>query len=466
MASSNSALAINNAFALVGKSGDSQKEQSRGEKNDAILPTAKTRSAINLLSYSTPQGLEDDEVPLRPLLQDLFNWDGNNHVNKPLIQAFKKAINTPGKYPHAVELTAYLAAMSPMLEADQLARLYPLVDEVDSAFAPTKYTIQLGNRLKQALSGFSKQRIEKLSASLWRESHAGRWWNITAGLDVNPDELNDVEYEPKTADDIFDDIKTTFYSNDTLHRVRNTVDWNPKYHEVFAQSVMSQEIAQISEEYSSRLEHGDYVHPDIAVYLSGLPWLAPYQRPESPVNGLLKHLLIIFDEMPAENRRTPKKPQRFSELFPNIYLQAGASDEYPVFNSIQQLNGKTITGSHEVSVINNRISLAENAEYMSNCTLSYENRIKKGKQTLLFVDDGKGNAHNITINLSEKTGKWTMGKINARFNNSGNVDSKVKQSIQEFIDSLPKADTHYLTYLNRFKDDDEKKEPTFEYSLY
>src|SRR5699024_9883077 len=137
----NSKNAILNAFKLIGQT------QDNSENAPAIIPTAKTRKGLDFLEKNTPDTIKNQNIALKSLLQDIFNWNGENKVNKPLVRAFGEAIETPGKYPQTVELTAYLAAVAPLLEADHLADMYELVHEVDTAFAPAKYTMQLSNQL-------------------------------------------------------------------------------------------------------------------------------------------------------------------------------------------------------------------------------------------------------------------------------------------------------------------------------
>lgn len=451
----NSKLAINNALKLLGRA-----PVGENKGTTPVLPTGRTRKALDLLENSTPQKLQDDRVAIKPLLQDLFNWKGGNKVNKPLIRAFGEALNKPGKYPQTVELTAFLAAMAPMLEADQLARMYTVVDKVETAFAPAKYTLQLYNMLNKVFGDFSPERRERLSFSLWEESHQGRWWNLTTGLNMEPN-LPENDLQAITSEEIFDSIKKVFYENRSrdLFNGENLVDWNPTYQNIFSQTPMSSEIAELSEDYSEKLKAGENVHPDIAVYLSSLPWLAPYQRPESPVGGLLKFLNHVLESI-GDDVPKPKKPRTFSELFPNVYLQEGAYDKYPIYPHLEILDGKEI-GKHRISVIKNRVALTENAQYMGNCTASYEGRIKKGKQTMLFSDDGE-KQHNILVIMREN-GSWALGEVNTRYNRGDN-DPQLYQAMQKYVSEMPPADDKYMNYLAFMESDN--KSFRYSYSLY
>lgn len=471
MKASGSKAAINNAFSLIGKStakeagGVTKNSDGTEQKTHAILPTARTRKALDILTRNTPETFAEAGISLKPFLQDLFNWDGNNHVNKPLIRAFRDAINTEGKYPHAVELTGYLAALAPLLEADQLARMYSLVNTVNTAFAPTKYTMQLSERLNKVFSEFSPERRERLASSLWEQSHNGRWWNLTAGIDMEA-ETPQEEFEEKTAEEIFSEMRNTFENvkNNRVLNNNDVVEWNPHYQEVFAQIPMSQEIAHFSEEYSQRLSAGEFVHPDIAVYLSSLSWLSPEQRPESPVSGLLKFLIQVVELLEESNeRKKPKKPKTFSDLFPSVYLQVGSYNEFPLFPNIKNLDGKTIAEGHKIQVIKNRVSLAENAKFMGNCTLSYENRFKGGEESLLLIDDGK-TQHNVSIK-SNGTRGWSVAEINARYNQGHNIDDTVRNEITSIVQKMPPITDEYAAFLSQVSNR-ETKTHVFSYSVY
>lgn len=433
---------IQNAFALIGKQTEAQ--------TVSTLPTARARKAIDFLANSTPVELAEKETPLRPLLQDLYNWDGGNHVNKPLIRAFEEAINTPGKYPQAVELTGFLVALSPLLEADQIARMYKVINDVPLAFAPAKYTIQLNSLLEHTFKEFSPERRERLALSLWEESHKGRWWNLTAGIEF--EHVENIEYEPRTPEEIFDGIKKVF------HNHRENLDWNPQYQTTFSTAKPSKDIALLAENYKDKLEVGEYVHPDIAVYLSGLPWLAPSQRPESPVGGLLKALKGILENI--EGYKKPKKPRKFSELFPHVKLQAGAQNQYPFFPPLQNWNGQTI-GEGRFQLIRNRVALAHNAKHMGNCTLSYADRMKKGEYALFYFETG-GQEYNVSVVSSGDS--WRVGEINTR-HNRGQVAPEIRTVIQEKVHNLPKIDNNYRMMLDLIKDGKETSN-SFEYSLY
>lgn len=447
--------AVKNAFALIGKPVNKDSTES------AILPTARARKGIDFLSRTTPQEMKEAETPLRPLLQDLFNWDGGNHVNKPLIRAFETAINTPMKYPQAVELTGFLSALAPLLQADQIARMYGLINNVSTAFAPAKYTIQLHGLLESVFKDFSPERRERLASSLWEESHQGRWWNLSAGIGIDDHEaMQNVEYEPRTPEEIFTTIRETFNSKE---RFNNNVhiEWNPHYHEVFSQHPLSSEVASLAEDYRDKLEVGEFVHPDIAVYLSNLPWLAPWQRPESPIGGLLKELLNILEHM--EEVPDVKKPRKFSELFPGIHLQAGAFDGFPLFPPLRSMEGKEVGGG-KVSIIKNKVALAQNAKYMGNCTRSYENQMENGKYALLFLDTGE-QQYNISV-ISAQRG-WRVQELNTRYNR-GAGNPQIRRSIETMIQGIPSLTEEHkraVEALNRIKDG-EQPNRTYSYSLY
>lgn len=442
---SNRLNAINNAFALIGKPVDTT------HKTSAVLPTARTRGAIDKLSQTNPKELAEGNVPLKPLLQDLFNWDGQNHVNKPLIRAFNEAVNTPGKYPHVVELTGFLAALAPLLEADQIARMYSLVNEVNTAFAPSKYTIQLSNRLKAVFSDFSKERIERLASSLWESSHQGRWWNLAAGIPVAMEP--ETPPEASSPDAVFRSIVSNFDHSMKIEEglafdgIPPTLVWNRQNQESFARIKPSQAVALLAERFVEATEDEKAVNPDIAVFLSSLPWLAPYQRPESPINGLMGTLMEMMDNT-TEDYRRPKKPRTFVELFPGLKYYEGATTPYPAPPEMSNLHIEGAT----IRFIQDQTQLASNASFMGNCTMTYKDRLARGEAVMLYIEKGNRQYNCAITNPTS----WRIQEINSR-HNAGNVDKGLRDAITTFVKNLPPASPQYLAYLEQVKNYKGKK---------
>jgi hypothetical protein len=286
-------------------------------KKSNVVPTAKTRTAIDFLASSNPQKIVDDRIDLRKLSDDLFNWAGEAKSTKTVTKALATALNTENKYSQAVELTAYISALAPLLQPDRLVRLFNVIEEVDTAYAPAKYTMQLSNKLERLLKRYPEERREKLAYSLWVQAHKGRWWDLTAGTTINPEVLGiaeGVEGEHVAGrrihmEEHFDDVVEAF--------VQDRITWGPLIAEELSQIEENPKIIEALRVYNDKLLRGKLVDPDLGVLSSHIPWLTSTERPESPIGSLLDGLdeivtLIEYD--------LPLKPKSFSELFPNINL--------------------------------------------------------------------------------------------------------------------------------------------------
>lgn len=446
------------AFALVNKD---KTVETNSQSAPKPLPTAKSRKALDILVNSNPEDLK--ELPLRNFLQDLFNWDGNNHVNKPLIRAFQEAISDPKKYPQAVEFTGYAVALAPMLEADQIARMYRIVDETKTAFAPTTYTINFHSNLKRAFAGLSAARVEKIGESLWKESHNGRWWNMTAGIDNVQEGQGDVT-PSKILKSLIEYNKT---GNEGDHM--ENIIWSPQNQENFQKHISSKlnkDLAILSETFRKDLMKGEAVTPDIAIFLSSIPWLAPNQRPESPINSLLRTLVAIRED--DDSFRMPKKPNTIKDLFPNLDFSTMAKFDFPFDPNIirfaetaEMFKKAAGTTEKEFNLISSKTALAQNARHMGNCTLTYQKNMEQGKYALFYIKDGE-NEYNAAVQL--RGNKWSVGEINSRFNRGG-VSQNFRTAFNQAIGNLPPVSDQYKNYLDSIDKDGKKKSLTYSYIL-
>lgn len=273
------------ALSLLGKN-------DKDKTTTNLMPTAKARKVLEKLVNGSPDDFKD--IPLRPLVQDLFNWDGKNHTNKPLIRTFDEVIQNRGTYPQAVEMLGFLSAASPLLEADQIARILEKAKTTQTAFAPTLYTINFSQRLQTGFAYLSSERRERILASLWDIAHDGRWWATpTIAVDNN----NMDQQENVSADEIIKMFKDYVQSVDANHPENESLQilddalWSRTSQKSFAEKIAKElikEIAIVSEDFRKKLIQGHTINPDIAIYLSSVRWLAPNQRPESPISGLVK----------------------------------------------------------------------------------------------------------------------------------------------------------------------------------
>ena len=401
-------LAIRGALELLGSS------QKNAKKTSNTVPTAKTRAALDLLVNSTPEKLISDQVNLRELTSNLFDWAGEPKATKNLMRALSNALNTPGKYSHAVELAAYLAALAPLFQPDRLVRLFGAIDEVNTAFAPARFTLQLSHKLKRLLEQYPEERREKLAYSLWVQSHGGRWWDLTAGQDVDVVEPDNTMSKQEMLD-LFEQYKLT---------------WSPATAARFTQIDEHDSIRDVLEKYNDELLDEKILDPDVAVLASHLDWLAPFERPESPVGSLLDTLHGIIAEIDYD---MPEKPKSFSEMFPNIQLYD--SNMFPFPNAIYQCDGRMLIPNVRMELVSTATVLADNRTYMGNCTWSYKSRMEKGEYVLFRIHDGE-HIYNGSMILNGNT--WRLGEINSR-HNRGQVPTAVRNAFNRFIDELPPA---------------------------
>jgi hypothetical protein len=403
--------AVQNALMFIGGP-----QQSTAAVKSHTVPTAKTRAALDLLSASTAEQLAESQASLRELASDLFNWSEEPKATKNVMRALGEALNTPNKYSHAVELTAYIAALVPLLQPDRLVRLFGAIAEVETAFAPSKYTLQLAHKLRRLLERFPEERREKLAYSLWVESHSGRWWDLTAGQKVAEAPNHNDVLPQKAMLELFAEHKLA---------------WNPATAAAFKKIKPSTVIRESLEEYNKALMKEKVVDPDVAVLASYLDWLTPLERPESPVGSLLDNLHEIITAIEYD---IPEKPKSFSAMFPNIKLYGNT--EFPFPNTVLSTNGKALTAETRLEVVNNAALLADNRTFMGNCTWSYKYRMEKGEYVLFRIHEDT-TIYNASMILNSK-GKWIFGEINSRFNRS-EVPAKVREAFKLFVGELPLA---------------------------
>jgi hypothetical protein len=385
--------------------------------NTATVRTAGAKSALDLLADSTLDELIENQVNLREVAVKLFNWGPEPKATKNVIRALNTALNTPGKYSHAVEVTGYISALSPLLQPDRLVRLFSLVNEVETAFAPNRYTLQLSHKMSRLLSRYPEDRREKLAHSLWVESHTGRWWDLTAGDNVFNNQEQPAALKPAEAKKRF---------------INRTLTWSPDAAAKLSTMLRDKEIIEALDEYNDDLAHELPVDPDTAVLASNLPWLTPVERPESPIGSLLDTVQTLVKELDYE---LPEKPKKFSELFPNIRMYGGKQFPFPA--SVYMRDNVVLVPGVVGSIIQDSVRLAENRDYMGNCTWSYKDRMEAGSYVLYRITAQNGDIYNASMNL--RNGKWSVSEVNSRFNRS-NVPQIVHTAFAEFVKSLPVVD--------------------------
>lgn len=400
--------AIQDALKLVGAG--------KVEETASAVPTAKARTALDMLAGSSAEELIGSyDFNIRELTENLFNWTGKPKATKALMRALGDALQTPGKYTHAVELTAFLVALVPLMEPDRLARLYDAMKEVNTSFAPARYTLQLSHKLKWLLSDFPEERREKLAYSLWVESHQGRWWDLTAG-----------QAQGNVAQDNNENVMPL---NEMLNLYSEfKLPWTPATAQRFAALSENEIVRDTLERYNEGLLKDKIIDPDVAVLASYIPWLTPAERPESPIGGLLDTLKGIRDEV---EYKWPEKPKSFSALFPDIRLYGGT--QFPFPNSVLTTDGRELIPDIRLELVRNATQLAENRTFMGNCTWSYKSQMEAGTYVLYRVHRG-GEIYNAAMTLQRD--RWVLREINSRFNR-GNVPGNVRDAFMRFMNQLP-----------------------------
>lgn len=434
--------AIFNAFNVL----NSVKETTTSEKTSVkkqLINSGSSRKALDYLTYTPYSEILNFDGSFKPLAQELFNWDGGNKVNKPLIKIFADSIRIPHLFPHVLEFTSFVSSAAPLFEADHLAKMYEIMlesaekshnERTLTSFAPAKYTLHFSNNLERVFSGYSPNRMIDLMMSLWVESHSGRWWDITSGLGRNNNPA--LQGRAPTAKETLKTLVKAVNGDDNVF-------WSLEAQKEFARLEPSHEVAAFSEKIVEMLSDGEFVNPDVLVFLSSLNWLAPRQRPETPINGLLSSLIDI-KEHASENYKPPKKPRAFSELFPAIYFQAGASNVFPLPSELFPLENATTIDDNVIHIIKTPTALAENARFMGNCTGGYLDRIKEFKSVILYVSNGH-NHYNVGLKI-DSNGNIKMSEINSRFNR-GHVPLELRQDISNKVKKLDRISTSFLQFV-------------------
>lgn len=404
------------------------------------IQASDTRAVLDLLVASDPAKLLAGELNLRHMTQSLFDWHGTKRSTKPLLHAFHNALQVPGRYDHAVELTAFLSALSPMLEPDRLARLYALVNEVETVYSPVRYTVSLSNKLQSVLGQYQPQRIEQLAATLWIDSHSGRWWDMTDG--VTDEAVGDGEQPADRAAARREAQRADVDPIEQLLEIGRTA-WSPKAAAAFAALPYDERVHAAFKKYVKRANGGDDVDPDMSVLAAAVAWLPILDRPESPIAPLIHTLRnvretlaeVLGDDM-QHLYSVPDKPKSFRALFPDVRLY-GDQILFPYHREVLATDGRIKDGV-TFDLITTVGELQENREYMGNCTWSYKARMEKGTHAIyrLHHDGAIYNA-----SMSADGGRWKVGEVNARFNgrDGHTVPASVRKAFDTFVRTLSAA---------------------------
>jgi hypothetical protein len=379
------------------------------------IQASHARAVLDQLVGSDPEQLLSGELNLRHMTQSLFDWHGTKRSTKPLLHAFHNALQVPGRYDHAVELTAFLSALSPLLEPDRLARLYTMVEQVQSVYAPVRYTVSLSNKLQHILGSYPQARIEQLAQTMWIDSHAGRWWDMTDGIadaDIAAPADEDIAENP-----VADLIET------------GRTPWTIQAADEFAALPYNKAVHEVVKRYVKRANSGADVDPDLSVLAAKLTWLPILDRPESPITPLINTLQSIRDTL-GDGYECPDKPKRFGDLFPDVRIY-GEGVIFPFHRDVLRADRFSHKGVR-FELVRTVGALQENRTFMGNCTWSYKSQMEKGTYALYRLHYGD---HIYNAAMRSAGGRWTVGEINSRFNR-GNVPTRVRTAFTEFVANM------------------------------
>lgn len=457
-------LAVINAMKLLGKTKPQDAKNEQTDDDAPVLssvPTARTRSAMEMLFRTTVDDLREQRVNIRQVATDLFNWHGKPRATKVLMRALTTALNTPGKYGQAVELTSYIAALSPLMEPDRLARIYEAINEVKTVYAPNMYVLQLSRQLAELLERYPEQVRERIAYDLWVSSHTGRWWDLSTGVQnqdaQNQENQEGQENQPARRQEapveVPDDESLV---TDFLAR---KLTWSAEIAEAFSALPYNEDIIGAIRQYNEDYARGKALDPDTGLLAAYLPWVPLGDRTESPVSILLRELMNTVSEI--EGFELPAKPRSFRELFPDIRLIVG--NRFPFTQPMLSTNGTYLLPGVSVEIVATPAELMANKEYMGNCTWSYKGRMEDCEYVLYRIHDERHDAiYNGSAILRNNASRWTLGEINSRYNR-GNVPADVREAFNKFLTQVPVPSPEYIQAVKQSKRDSKRR---FRYRLY
>lgn len=395
-------------------------------------PVAKSRKALEFLTFLNEKKVAE-LLPenMRDFTADLFDWDTKpgeqSKVTRPLIRAVTEVLNTDGKYAQAVEGIAFAVAATPLLDANSIIELVKDSITVDTAFAPERYTIQLTTNMRRVLGGYNNARRLVLLRSLWKQQHEGRWWDIADGGNEVAAQLDEDPYAENTDDEIIEmfvngSLPVNAYS---LNRVKALGE--------------DDRIMAFLEKYMEDFTSGKQIDPDASVLASGLSWLRVFRRAEAPTSSIIRSLANWLDMLEEDENNSyslPKKPKRFSDLFPGGALVSAGTFPLPVMAFAADGAQLGMTGFY-LRLVKNEPMLSANRRYMSNCTYSYKSGMEKGSYVLFqIIKNGESDpTYNASASQRGSNGKWSVGEINSRFN-GGNVPDNIRSEFKKFAEIM------------------------------
>lgn len=418
-----------------------------------VSPTTRVRIGLEqLIAAGNVNVLMDTRPNLKVMAKDLFDWqtpDGAPHRATGAVgKAFGKALQE--HYPQAVEMAAFGSMAARLLDPDRLARGIARAGTATTAYAPERYVVAGAAAMNKLFSAYAPARIETLlfgDGGLWEVAHNGRYWDVTFG---SPQD-NPVARRRRTAAQREADAAINANINDLLNGadittphaadivgqalVEQRMHYSPQAGALMAQLPESVELGDRLATLGTLSRIGEYVNPDTAVLMSAIPWLAPGDRPESPITWLVNSVISAYTDPETgefDANALPDKPKEWVELYPEI-ANAG---KFPFPNAVWKLHNSALPGTAvTVQLIRNAVELDHNRTFMGNCTGGYRTQMENGSYALFRIDDHAG-TYNASMRLTG--GRWALGEINSRFNR-GNVPPEIRAAFETLIGTLPPA---------------------------
>jgi len=401
---------------------------------------------------ATIEDLDATHPNLKALVKDLLDWPPglkSTQATSVVVKAVGAALvaRTPAGvscYAQAVEMLGFVAAASPLLEPDRIARIIAVAPAAGNAYAPERYTLQLSGLLRRLLTRYTEARREQILVDLWTQSHGGRFWDMTSGVvsvtgprarrGADPEHRR--EEGQAAAEAVADLLAGANRGTPEAHAslgealISGTVHFRPEVAEMVAVLPYTPELGAWVGSMVKDMARGGTAGPDQVLLSSYLAWTSPKARVESPITWLTRTLIDSLRPTPEADpdwALLPPKPRTFTELFPVAPIVG-----FPYPAGALALEGQHINGvgslRMRVELICNAETLAENRDYMGNCTYGYLSQLRSGRVVLVKAWLGDE-----CLNIAwqhNANGQWTIRDMNTRFN-AGNVPGWARTAAEQ-----------------------------------
>lgn len=389
-------------------------------------PAASSQSSIaelrvaldRIANYSDAAKFTAAGHDLSQIVRTVVGWDGGTtRFSKKLVKIL--AEGGAESYSQMAEMVSFFALAAPLLEPDRLARIAQMITTTTSAYRPMRYPVVPARELATALTSFPQQRREILLASLWEESHRGRWWEATVVGDTpDPEQPRPRRGAPDAAEHIATVAGLLQLSGEgNLHFSHGAIQ--------DLQRLKAPSVPQLRQ--LAALSRSS--HPDTKVLLAHMRQLPPDSRPESPIPAMIS--IMVRSRQPVLGRRNllAERPRTWAELHP-----VGTDEQFATPAALVQFHRKEIPGlvGSNLFVITTLAGLQANKTHMGNCTLGYRVACATGDTTILRLDYDRSE-YNIEVNYGR--GVFSLGQVNTRFNR-GAGDPLVSEMMRRWLQTL------------------------------